>query len=153
MEILNLELKCICFYSGYILRNMKLGKAYERGSFHSFRFKGVIWYYMHRFRFHSEHSAFIIYPKSWDLFRHRNTPPIIIELHCKWRRPTRTDTENFIGRYRILYIFQFFFYLISFKYTRVVYSRARQSPDPLRGPGLWLPRNMKLGKACERGSR
>ena len=76
-----------------------------KNSFHSFRFKGVIRYYMHRFRFHSEHSTIIINPKSWDLFRYRNTPPIIIELHCKWRRPTRTDTENFIDRYRILYIF------------------------------------------------
>jgi hypothetical protein len=48
-----------------------------KNSFHSFRFKGVIRYYMHRFRFHLEHSTIIIYPKSWDLFRYRNTPPII----------------------------------------------------------------------------
>jgi hypothetical protein len=50
---------------------MKLGKAYERGSRLKqinifFRFNGVIRYYMRRFRFHSEYSTIIIYPKSCD---------------------------------------------------------------------------------------
>jgi hypothetical protein len=83
---------------------MKNGEG-VKNSFHFFRFKGVIRYYMHRFRFHLEHSTINIYPKSWDLFRYRNTPPIIIELHCKWWLRTRTDTENFIDRFRILQIF------------------------------------------------
>jgi hypothetical protein len=50
--------------------NMKLGKAYERRSWLQnrsfFRFKCVIRYFMHRFRFHSERLMIIINPKSCD---------------------------------------------------------------------------------------
>jgi hypothetical protein len=88
---------------------MKLGKAYEQGSrskiLSFFRFKVVIRYYMYPLPvslgtlddyYYSEKLRFV--PLS-----------DIIELHCKRRLLTRTDTENFIDRYRILYIFNCFF--------------------------------------------
>jgi hypothetical protein len=93
---------------------MKLGKAYDRGSCLKIPF--ILSVLKVSFGITCTTSVFtrntrqlFINPKSLDLFRYRNTPPIIIELHCKWRRQTRTDTENFIDRYRILYIFKLFF--------------------------------------------
>jgi hypothetical protein len=95
---------------------------------------------MHRFHFHSEHSTIIIDPKSWDLFRYWNTPLIIIEFRCKWQRPTKTDTENFIDRYRILYIF-FNCFLFDFLLNIHVQSIAYQAKARTRfvGPVFDFP--------------
>jgi hypothetical protein len=86
--------------------NMKLGKAYERGSWLK---KSFIFSVLNvSFGISCNASIFTRNTRRISLIRkfayvcYWNTLPIIIELHCKWRRQTRIDTENFIDRYRIL---------------------------------------------------
>jgi hypothetical protein len=57
-------------------------------------------------------TLWLLFIRKVAIVYYQNTLPFsfIIEILWKWQRPTKTDTENFIDRYRILFSFWLFLF-------------------------------------------